>query len=268
MSPSYAGIIAEEIKKRRTEEEIDKAAGELGKESSGTSSGGETKKTDDAKKDTAASTGTTGGARAAVAPVTSDVAQIYEVLAPMAGDYLNAQAEQIGMAQRSMGPLAAAAMGQSQTAGLGNYTYNRLMRPQVDTMRDEILVRGYVNQLNDLLSRALNNARNRYNNGGGTTKSGNSGVNKDTALEEDESSRNGYKHVGSADKDTGQWIDEEASKKNPLNPSGKDVLSGESPAVNNPVTDFFSWIGQQLGAGTEIGGNAQSIKDALRKGQK
>lgn len=104
-----------------------------------------------------------------------DITQIYETLAPMAGDYANAQAEQIGMAQQSMGPLAAAAMGQSRTAGLGNYTYNRLMRPQVDVMRDEIRVQGYANQLNRLLSDALNNARNRYNrrgsggNGGGTT---------------------------------------------------------------------------------------------------
>ena len=71
-----------------------------------------------------------------------DITQIYETLAPMAGQYANAQAEQIGQAQRSMGPLAAATMGQSQTAGLGNYTYNRLMRPQVDVMRDEILVEG------------------------------------------------------------------------------------------------------------------------------
>lgn len=104
-----------------------------------------------------------------------DITQIYETLAPMAGDYANAQAGQIGMAQQSMGPLAAATMGQSRTAGLGNYTYNRLMRPQVDVMRDEIRVQGYANQLNRLLSDALNNARNRYNrrgsggNGGGTT---------------------------------------------------------------------------------------------------
>lgn len=84
----------------------------------------------------------------------------------MAGDYMNAQAEQIGMAQQSMGPLAANTMG-TTTSGLGNYTYNRLMRPQVDTMRDEIRVQGYANQLNRLLSDALNNARNNYNRRGG-----------------------------------------------------------------------------------------------------
>lgn len=92
-----------------------------------------------------------------------EVTKIYETLAPMAGDYMNAQAEQIGQAQSSMGPMAANVMGQSQTSGLGNYTYNRLMRPQVDTMRDTIMAQGYANQLNRLLSDALTKARNNYN---------------------------------------------------------------------------------------------------------
>lgn len=104
-----------------------------------------------------------------------EITKIYETLAPMAGDYANAQAEQIGMAQQSMGPLAANTMG-TTTSGLGNYTYNRLMRPQVDTMRDEIMVQGYANKLNRLLSDRLNEARNRYNrsgNGSGGTGDGN-----------------------------------------------------------------------------------------------
>lgn len=92
-----------------------------------------------------------------------EITAIYETLAPVAGNYANAQAEQIGMAQSSMGPLAQAAMGQSQTAGLGNYTYNRLMRPQVDAMRDELLVQGYTNQLNRALSDALTSAKQNYN---------------------------------------------------------------------------------------------------------
>lgn len=97
-------------------------------------------------------------------PEVSDIAKIYEVLAPMSGDYMNAQAEQIGQAQRSMGTLAGKTMG-ATTSGLGNYTYNRLMRPQADTMRDELLVKGYTTQLNQLLSNALKNAQRRYNSG-------------------------------------------------------------------------------------------------------
>ena len=202
---------------------------------------------------------------ASATPGTSDVAQVYEVLAPMAGDYMNAQAEQIGMAQQSMGPLAAATMGQSRTAGLGNYTYNRLMRPQVDVMRDEIRVQGYANQLNRLLSDALNNARNNYNrNGGGTKKTGGvaggAGKNEKTKTEEDKNKSGGYKHVGVADEKTGQWIDEEESKN-----QGRDVLSGESGDLSQPAAGFFEWIGGQLGAGTEVGGNAKSIKDLMKK---
>lgn len=99
-----------------------------------------------------------------------NIADIYKVLAPMAGQYANAQAEQIAQAQQSMGVLAGQTMGDSRTAGLGNYTYNRLMRPQVDTMRDELLAKGYATQLNQLLSDALNSARRRYNRThGGTT---------------------------------------------------------------------------------------------------
>ena len=104
----------------------------------------------------------------------NELRAVYETLAPMAGDYMNAQAEQIGQAQQSMGPLAANTMG-ATTSGLGNYTYNRLMRPQVDTMKDELLVKGYANQLNRLLSDALNKARNRYNN----SKSGGGGSDDD-----------------------------------------------------------------------------------------
>jgi hypothetical protein len=129
---------------------------------------------------------------------TSDIAQIYEVLAPMAGDYMNAQAEQIGMAQQSMGPLAANTMG-TTTSGLGNYTYNRLMRPQVDTMRDELRVQGYAAQLNKLLSDKLNEARNRYNrssSGNGNKTSGGksgSGVTKIDDVEDEEKKGGGKK---------------------------------------------------------------------------
>lgn len=109
------------------------------------------------------------------------IAEIYEVLAPMSTDYANANLERAGQAQASYGPLAQAAMGNSQTAGVGNYTYNRLVRPAVDTMRDQLIVEGYSNALNKQISDSLRNAQENYNraarrynrsggNGGGTTK--------------------------------------------------------------------------------------------------
>lgn len=113
------------------------------------------------------------------------IREVAEILAPQAGNYTNAITEQIGQAQQSMGPLAAATMGQSQTAGLGNYTYNRLVRPQVDVMRDELLVQGYTNALNKLLYNRLNAAKSAYGGGssGGNGTTGSSGVNDSTTKE-------------------------------------------------------------------------------------
>lgn len=92
-----------------------------------------------------------------------DIIETYEVLAPMATDYANANLERAGQAQASYGPLAQAAMGGSQTAGIGNYTYNRLVRPAVDTMRDQLIVEGYSAALNKQLSDSLNEAKKNYN---------------------------------------------------------------------------------------------------------
>ena len=91
------------------------------------------------------------------------ITETYEVLAPMATDYANANLERAGQAQASYGPLAQAAMGGSQTAGIGNYTYNRLVRPAVDTLRDQLIVEGYSAALNKQLSDSLNAAKNNYN---------------------------------------------------------------------------------------------------------
>lgn len=106
-----------------------------------------------------------------------DINETYQVLAPMSTDYANANLERAGQAQSSYGPLAEAAMGDSQTAGIGNYTYNRLVRPSVDVMRDQLVVEGLSSALNKQISDSLNAARENYNraarrysrSGGGTT---------------------------------------------------------------------------------------------------
>ena len=92
-----------------------------------------------------------------------DIANVYEVLAPMAGDYANANIERAGQAQASYGPLAEAAMGGSRTAGIGNYTYNRLARPAVDSMRNELVVQGLSDALNKQLNDSLRQAQENYN---------------------------------------------------------------------------------------------------------
>ena len=92
-----------------------------------------------------------------------DIVDIYNVLAPMSTDYANANIERAGQAQASYGPLAQAAMGNSQTAGIGNYTYNRLVRPSVDVMRDQLIVSGLSTALNKQISDSLDKARENYN---------------------------------------------------------------------------------------------------------
>lgn len=92
-----------------------------------------------------------------------DIVDIYNVLAPMSTDYANANIERAGQAQASYGPLAQATMGDSQTAGIGNYTYNRLVRPSVDTMRDQLIVSGLSTALNKQISDSLGKARENYN---------------------------------------------------------------------------------------------------------
>lgn len=179
-----------------------------------------------------------------------EITQIYETLAPMAGNYMNAQAEQIGQAQRSMGPLAENVQG-TTTSGLGNYTYNRLMRPQADAMRDDLLVKGYANQLNRLLSNSLRDARNRYNNrgsgGGSPSDTTNSGTNLPTETKDTGAAPEGYQHTGVIDEETGLWRDEETGRK-----------GGEVAPVSNPITDFFGWISDSLsGKGAH--------RDALKK---
>lgn len=117
-----------------------------------------------------------------------EITSVYETLAPMATDYANANIERAGQAQASIGPLAEAVMGDSRTAGIGNYTYNRLVRPAVNTLRDQLIVEGLSASLNKQLSDSLNAAKKNYNRsasnynrrrsggGGGTTPTNNTGT--------------------------------------------------------------------------------------------
>ena len=127
-----------------------------------------------------------------------EITETYEVLAPMATDYANANLERAGQAQASYGPLAQAAMGDSQTAGIGNYTYNRLVRPAVDTMRDQLIVEGYSAALNKQLSDALNEAKENYNRAARRHSNGGGGGNTDPA--------DTKKWDGEIDRDESEWL--------------------------------------------------------------
>ena len=148
------------------------------------------------------------------------ITETYEVLAPMATDYANANLERAGQAQASYGPLAQAAMGDSQTAGVGNYTYNRLVRPAVDTMRDQLIVEGYSAALNRQLSDSLNKAKENYNRaarqhsngggGGGNTDDKDKGW--DGEIEKEETSQDVLYLTGSEAYNIAQTYDHKLSK--------------------------------------------------------
>lgn len=148
------------------------------------------------------------------------ITETYEVLAPMATDYANANLERAGQAQASYGPLAQAAMGDSQTAGVGNYTYNRLARPAVDTMRDQLIVEGYSAALNKQLSDALNNAKRNYNRAARRKSNGGGGGNTDPEdtkkwdgeIEKEETSQDVLYLTGSEAYNIAQTYDHKLSK--------------------------------------------------------
>ena len=93
-----------------------------------------------------------------------EIESVYTVLAEEAPAYANALIDRAGAAQSSIGTLANAVKGGSQTANVGNYTYNRLARPVVDTTRDQLIVEGLSQSMDARMSNALKAARNNYQN--------------------------------------------------------------------------------------------------------
>lgn len=100
-----------------------------------------------------------------------EIADAYSVLAGQTQDYTNSLIGRAGAAQSSLGTLADQVKGQSQTAGMGNYTYNRLVRPQLDSLTSSLVAKGVSDALNKQLYSALEQARRNYSNSGysGTT---------------------------------------------------------------------------------------------------
>lgn len=91
-----------------------------------------------------------------------EITNIYETLASQIEPMAQQNTQRIGAAQAGMGQLAQAVMGNSQTGGIGNYTYNRLLRPTVDRARDQLIVQGRGTALQRTLDLALRQAQNNY----------------------------------------------------------------------------------------------------------
>lgn len=91
------------------------------------------------------------------------IIEAYNVLAQDVQNQAAQRAAQIGNAQRSLGTLASrVASPTGQTSGLANYTYNRLMRPTVDTTAAALVTQGKAQSLEKMLGDQLRAAKNAY----------------------------------------------------------------------------------------------------------
>lgn len=92
-----------------------------------------------------------------------EILEAYDVLANETKDYVSQQAQTIGNSQRSLGPLAEAVANPSgQTSGLANYTYNRTLRPTVDTLTASLVTQGRSQAMDRYLKDELMKAKNAY----------------------------------------------------------------------------------------------------------
>lgn len=91
-----------------------------------------------------------------------EIINAYNVLAQDVQNQAAERAAQIGNAQRSLGTLAGRVASPTQTSGLANYTYNRLIRPTVDTTAAALVTQGKAKALEKMLSDQLTAARNAY----------------------------------------------------------------------------------------------------------
>ena len=92
-----------------------------------------------------------------------DIIEAYKIVAADAAYRGATEAARVGNAQRSLGTLAERVASPSgQTSGLANYTYNRTMRPTVESTTASLITTGYANALANNLKTSLRAAKNKY----------------------------------------------------------------------------------------------------------
>lgn len=146
----------------------------------------------------------------------SQIIDAYNLLAQQVQDDAAARAAQIGNAQRSLGTLAGrVASPTGQTSGLANYTYNRLMRPTVDTTAAALVTQGKAQSLEKMLGDQLRAAKNAY-----------------------EDARNRYQVASSAASGQlgAQYNQQEVTDENTITPRLKDESTGDASAPATTAT--------------------------------
>lgn len=92
-----------------------------------------------------------------------EIIEAYNVLVQEGNDYAAREAAKVGNSQRSIGGLAEVVANPSgQTSGLANYTYNRLMRPTVDSIAANLTTTGKTQAMDRYLRNELMKAKNAY----------------------------------------------------------------------------------------------------------
>lgn len=92
-----------------------------------------------------------------------EIIEAYDVLVQEGNNYAAQEAAKVGNSQRSIGGLAEAVANPSgQTSGLANYTYNRLLRPTVDTIATNLTTAGLSQGMDRYLKDQLTAAKNAY----------------------------------------------------------------------------------------------------------
>lgn len=92
-----------------------------------------------------------------------EIIEAYDVLVQEGNQYAAQEAAKVGNSQRSLGRLAEAVASPSgQTSGLANYTYNRLLRPTVDTLAASLTTTGLSQGMDRYLKDQLMAAKNAY----------------------------------------------------------------------------------------------------------
>lgn len=115
-----------------------------------------------------------------------EIIEAYNVLAQDVQDNTAQEAARIGNAQRSLGTLAERVASPSgQTYGLANYTYDRTMRPTVDSTSKALITQGLATGLETNLTNALRAAKSRYENARNSyaTSGGNNNNSNDSTKE-------------------------------------------------------------------------------------
>lgn len=121
-----------------------------------------------------------------------EIIEAYNVLSGNVKDYVAQEAQAIGNSQRSIGGFAERVANPSgQTSGLANYTYNRTLRPTVDTLAASLETQGRSQAmdryLKDELMKAKNayeDAKNNYTRAATAPKNNNGGGGNDTYTEQ------------------------------------------------------------------------------------